>query len=142
MQKSRSSLFLMELLFVILIFSVSSAICIQLFVKSLTLSKDASRLNAASNWCANAASILSSQHGSLDALAAQFPDGVLEDKTFTLALGADFKECPGQNGCYTLLVQSRTAKSGIQDTTISFYIDGQTDSFYSLDANYYTPKVI
>ena len=43
-----SSLFLLELIFAILFFSVASAVCVQVFVKSHTLSTQAHDLTQAS----------------------------------------------------------------------------------------------
>ena len=42
-----SSLFLLELVLAILFFSLASAVCVQFFVKSHILSRDAQRLNHA-----------------------------------------------------------------------------------------------
>ena len=46
-----SSLFLLELIFSILFFSVASAICIQIFVRAHTLSRDARALHTAVSAC-------------------------------------------------------------------------------------------
>lgn len=52
-----SSLFLLELIFSILFFSVASAICIQIFVRAHTLSRDARALHTAVSACSDAAEI-------------------------------------------------------------------------------------
>ena len=43
--RSRSSLFLMELILVILFFAVAGSICVQIFVKAHLLSQSSSDLN-------------------------------------------------------------------------------------------------
>ena len=53
MRKSKSSLFLMELIIVILFFSLTSAVCLQVFVKANDYSKQTVALNQASLWCTN-----------------------------------------------------------------------------------------
>ncbi len=79
-RKSRarsSSLFLIELILAILFFSVASAVCVQLFVKSHLLSTDSNALNHAVNECANVAEIIASASGAddaLDKLEAVYPD--------------------------------------------------------------------
>lgn len=62
-QRSRantSSLFLLEFILAILFFSVASAFCVQIFVKSHLLSKDAQDLNFAVNEVCNTAEQISS----------------------------------------------------------------------------------
>ena len=79
-RKSRarsSSLFLIELILAILFFSVASAVCVQLFVKSHLLSTDSNALNHAVNECANVAEIVASAERAedvLNALEALYPD--------------------------------------------------------------------
>lgn len=58
----KSSLFLLELILAILFFSIASAICVQLFVKSHTLSTDAQNLSIAVNECADTAEIIYSSN--------------------------------------------------------------------------------
>lgn len=53
-----SSLFLLELILAILFFSIASAVCVQIFVKSHLLSKDAQALNLAISECTGAAEII------------------------------------------------------------------------------------
>lgn len=70
-RKSRarsSSLFLIELILAILFFSVASAVCVQLFVKSHLLSTDSNALNHAVNECANVAEIVASADSTEDVL--------------------------------------------------------------------------
>lgn len=54
----KSSLFLLELILAILFFSIASAVCVQLFVKSHLLSRQAEILSVAVNECADAAEII------------------------------------------------------------------------------------
>ena len=54
-QNSKSALFLMELIIAILFFAISSAVCVQLFVKAHLMSRDTTDLNHAVA-CAESAS--------------------------------------------------------------------------------------
>lgn len=63
-----SSLFLLELILAILFFSLASAVCVQFFVKSHILSRDAQRLNHAVNECSGIAEIVNTSYGTEDAL--------------------------------------------------------------------------
>lgn len=63
-----SSLFLLELILAILFFSLASAVCVQFFVKSHLLSRDARNLNYAVNECSGIAEIVNASNGTADAL--------------------------------------------------------------------------
>lgn len=52
-----SSLFLMELILAILFFSVASAVCVQIFVKSHLISRQSEELSQAVTLCTNSAEI-------------------------------------------------------------------------------------
>lgn len=57
MQKSKSALFLMELIIVIFFFALTSAVCLQVFVKAHSVSENTKDLNEAILWADNAAEI-------------------------------------------------------------------------------------
>lgn len=72
-----SSLFLMELILAILFFSITSAVCVQFFVKSHLLSRESKALAQAVNECANIAEVFDASESIEDAvtmLKANFPD--------------------------------------------------------------------
>ena len=54
MQKSKSALFLMELIIVIFFFALTSAVCLQVFVKAHLVANDTKGLNYAVLWADNA----------------------------------------------------------------------------------------
>ena len=54
MQKSKSALFLMELIIVIFFFALTSAVCLQVFVKAHLVAKETKGLNYAVLWADNA----------------------------------------------------------------------------------------
>lgn len=55
MQKSKSSLFLMELIIVIFFFALTSAVCLEVFVKAHFVAKETEELDYAILWADNAA---------------------------------------------------------------------------------------
>jgi type II secretory pathway pseudopilin PulG len=55
---SKSSLFLIEMIVVILFFSIAGAICVSLFVQARLISLESTRLTLAVNQCQNAAEAL------------------------------------------------------------------------------------
>lgn len=58
MNKSKSSLFLMEIMFAVLFFSIASAVCLQLFARAYTLSQDTVTLDRTVSICQSAAAVL------------------------------------------------------------------------------------
>ncbi|MBE5877495.1 MAG: hypothetical protein E7290_11485 [Lachnospiraceae bacterium] len=62
-QSSKSSLFLIELIIAIFFFIIAATICIQLFVKSHTISNNTVSLNQSVLWTQNLAEIFTSQNG-------------------------------------------------------------------------------
>ena len=73
-QHSKTSLFLMELIISILFFSISGAICIELFVKAHSLSKESVELNNSVLWTQNVSEVFNGCHGNLHKIADFFTD--------------------------------------------------------------------
>lgn len=90
-----SSLFLMELILAILFFSITSAVCVQFFVKSHLLSRESRVLSQAVNECSNIAEVFDASEDTGDAvslLKANFPDisaELVAGETDTAASGQD-----------------------------------------------------
>ena len=77
-----SGLFLLELILAILFFSLASAVCVQLFVKSHLLSRQAEDLSLAVNECSDAAEIILSadnQPELFERLALAYTDAAWSD---------------------------------------------------------------
>ena len=62
----KSSLFLIELILAITFFSLASAICLQLFVKSHLLSQETTQLNIGINLASSAAEIFHQSYGDIN----------------------------------------------------------------------------
>lgn len=73
-QHSKTSLFLMELIIAILFFSISGAICVQLFVKAHMLSETSVEMNNSVLWTQNVSETFHGMHGSLHSIADFFSD--------------------------------------------------------------------
>lgn len=98
-----SSLFLLELIFSILFFSVASAVCVRVFVLAHTQSHDARALQEAVTLCSNAAEVSSASSSAAEALsslAALYPAAEIsgldtnvssntEQAVYQLSLGFD-----------------------------------------------------
>lgn len=145
---SKSGLFLMELILVILFFSIAGAICIQIFVKAHLLSRSASELNRAVALAQSAAAGLEAGNGSLEDLALQFPEGILDTDTddslshFTVYYDDAWKPCGKASAVYSLNVLApRTAAPGTlnRESVVISRLGSQNSEIYRLAFNIYTP---
>lgn len=92
--KSKSSLFLMEMIVTILFFSIASAICVRLFAESHVLSRQADELNMAVAVSQSFVEVMRGTDGSIDAMTEQFPNAErINDNTLEQYYDADYQEC-------------------------------------------------
>lgn len=68
--KNKTSLLLMELLIMLLVFALSAAICLQVFAKARAISTSAADLDSAVILAQNAAEVLKTTAGDIDAAQA------------------------------------------------------------------------
>lgn len=121
-----SSLFLMELMLAILFFSIASAVCVQIFVKSHLLSEESKALNRAVNACANLAETISVS-----------PEQFAEGDTF-FYYDDEFVSCEKEDAVYTLCLQITTSSSDITaHTTVT---DASGKELYSLDSTHHIAR--
>lgn len=126
MKHSKSALILMELIIAILFFSLSSSVCIQLFVKSHLLSKQTTDENHA---------IIQAQNLAESFLAS---DG---DMMITLFFDKDWRECNSANACYSasLIPYPETEGLVTAEITVAPYpFAGET--IYSLRIVHHIPE--
>lgn len=87
---SKSGLFLMELIGVILIFAIASGVCVQLFVRAHFVSNDSTNLNMALTQMGNTETCLYGTKGDLEKVA-ELMDGRIENQTFVLYYNQDWE---------------------------------------------------
>ena len=90
--KSRTSLVLMELIITILFFSIASAVCVQLFVKSHLISKETNELNNAVNISQSISEVMNGTNGSLSSIQNFYPTAVGDDDYFVIYYDENFNE--------------------------------------------------
>lgn len=104
-----SSLFLLELIFAILFFSITSAVCVQVFVKSHILNQEAQILTLASQKTRDAAELLVSTDSLSDSfsiLKDSYPDCCTEQEdTVTIFYNEDFLPCSAHTSVYQLTIE-------------------------------------
>lgn len=101
-----SSLFLLELIFAILFFSVTSAVCVQVFVKSHTLSTQAHDLTQASRRAGDVAELITASTSPDDMknlLEDAYSDAVnIASENFTIFYDSDFIPCSQETAVWQL----------------------------------------
>lgn len=101
-----SSLFLLELIFTILFFSVASAVCVQIFVKSHTLSTQAHDLTQASRRAGDVAELITASTSPDDMknlLEDAYSDAVnIASENFTIFYDSDFIPCSQETAVWQL----------------------------------------
>lgn len=129
-----SSLFLMELIISILLFSVCSAICIQLFVKSHLLSRETEDLNKAINQASSVAEVLTSTDDTISTLTTIFPHAITDDNQITVYYDKSWTECSKMDASYVMDILQESTKNEIDVWKISLYKFNQSDasSIYQL----------
>lgn len=103
-----SNLFLMELILAIFFFSAASAICLQFFVKSHLLSREANALNQAVNICSSMAEFIQVSESSMEAmelLHAEYPESTFTETELLLYYNRDFVACDSSEAAYLLRLQ-------------------------------------
>ena len=119
MGKSRTSLFLMELIIVILFFSIASAVCMQLFAKAHLTSVKTKELNHAVAIAQSYAEVMRGTDGSMDSIVANFPEAIVTDNYMEIFYDSDFQVCAPDAASYVSDV-TITPNGAIQNITIVF----------------------
>lgn len=139
--KSKTALFLMELIIVILFFSIASAVCMQLFAKSHTIGKQTQELNHAVAIAQSYAEVMRGTDGSMESILAAFPDAVVEDNYFEVFYDEHFQVCDPANAAYVSDV-TITPNGAIQNMEIKIVKLSDYSEIYTLNATKYmnTPR--
>ena len=83
-RRSRSTLFLMELIIAIFFFAITSAVCAQLFAKAHQVSHKTTQLTHAINQAQSIAEAFRSTDGDLESLKELFPEAGADGDTFSI----------------------------------------------------------
>lgn len=134
LRSSRSSLFLMELIIVILFFSIGSAVCIQAFVKAHLLSQSARDLSFASSTVSSAASTLQYTDGSPEEVEVYFPSLQQDGESLIVYYNAHYDACEQADAAYILHMQ--TQQEAIACTSHIWMTDKKSTVIYELTIHY------
>lgn len=137
MNKSKSSLFLMELILAILIFAITSAICIQIFVKAHIVSQETQELNQSVTLCTSAAELFYGYDGNLSKIQKQLDGlGLSEAGTGSLTLyyDKDFMLCTKADGMYELSIIN-AKEDNLLNSDISIRKVDDTEDIYFISCS-------
>lgn len=136
-KKSKTSLFLMELIITIMFFSVSAAVCMQLFVKTHLLGKKTMELNHAVAEAQCFAEIMRGTDGSLEQIVSQYPDAVSDGESFfKVYYDSDFAKCDYSVAEYEADV-TLDPDWNIQNMTVRIVHISDGEEIYTLNATKY-----
>ena len=133
---SKSSLFLIEMIVVILFFSIAGAICVSLFVQARLISLESTRLTLAVNQCQNAAEALRAVGDDPDALHELLgarPDG---DEGYLVEYDAEGQPVE-QGGSLRLVIRPQTEGDALRATLTM--VSDETE-IYQLQTEQYRPQ--
>lgn len=103
----RSSLFLLELMIAILLFSLSAAICIQIFVKSHTIEKKSTELNQAVFAASSIAEIIRSGEDYEDILWEEYPLTEETENVFYIYFDQVWESVSSTEASYVLTLEAK-----------------------------------
>ena len=136
----KSSLFLIELILAIAFFSLASAVCVQLFVKSHLLSKEAAQLNTGVNLVTSAAEIFRQSYGDMDAVTDFMPELEAPNSKdfYTAYYNEEGLPCAKSDADYILtLTPERTEDTAF--AVIKILLKGNNNSVYELPVQIHVP---
>lgn len=135
-ERTKSSMFLLEILINILLFSVLCVCSLQFFIQSYQLTENTTTLHQAVTACNNVAAVYEASDASVDAISAAFSGAITENSVIYIYFDENYQECDSQNVAYYLTVEQ--LKSTIPAIRISYYKNGE-DAIYSIDTYHYQP---
>lgn len=135
-ERSKSSMFLLEILINILLFSVLCVCSLQFFIKALNLTEDTTTLHHAVTACNNVAAIYESGDGSINYFGTAYPYSIHTEDQVIIYLDENYEECQREVSIYSVLVSE--CNTDIPSIEIAFH-DKNGSTAYSIVTYYYQP---
>ena len=135
--KSRSSLFLMEMIVTILFFSLAAAVCVKCFVSAHMMGRETYELNHAIAIATGYAEVMRGTDGDIDSIMKVFPDAVKGDDSYIMLFyDADFNPCDSGSAVYAGDV-TLTPNGAIQNMHVKIIRVEDSEIIYELNATKY-----
>ncbi|MCR5001676.1 MAG: hypothetical protein K6A71_07775 [Lachnospiraceae bacterium] len=135
--RSRSSLFLMEMIVTILFFSLAAAICVRCFVSAHMMGKETYELNHAIAIATGYAEVMRGTDGDINSIQAVYPDSVKVDDSYLMIFyDSSFNPCDPETAVYAGDV-TLTPNGAIQNMHVKIIRVEDSEIIYELDATKY-----
>ena len=134
--KSKSGLFLMELMFCIFFFAIGSAVCLQMFVKAHTVSESSRDLTFATEICSTVSDHWKDSQGDYDLLLDLLLTGEYTDNVFTIYYTEEGENCEEADAFYTLHLTTTYDKSSMIMNG-HFEVEHQDQLVYETDIEHF-----
>ena len=135
--KSKTSLFLMELIITILFFALCSGVCMQLFVRSHVMGVQTWELNHAVEKAQGFAEAMRGTDGSLEGILSVYPEAIEVDGSyFEVFYDSDFNTCDYSVAEYAADVTLKP-NGAIQNMSIRIIKLSDMSDIYALTATKY-----
>ena len=136
-QRTRSSMFLMEIIINLLLFSILCVCSLQFFIKAYNLTEKTTTLHHAVSACSNVASIYESGNGETDIIYNAYPYAIYVEDKILIFYDKNYIECDREHGTYYVLVDKKD-DALINKISIRYY-EIDSDYCYSVEAYNYKP---
>lgn len=138
---SRSGLFLLEMMISILFFSIAAAVCVQVFAKAHTMSREAQDLNMAVS-CASSAAEGLTHLTSMEAFGEAFPEAQeTADGVYCLYYDQDWMNCAAEQA-YARMEILVTEEEQMRYGTLNVWRAEETEPLYSLEVSRYLQEEV
>lgn len=135
--KSKTSLFLMEMIITVLLFAGCSAVCVRFFVMTKTLSMETRELNESVSLAQGFAEVMRGTDGDIDSIVAHYPEAVKGGEDFfEVFYDKDFNPCEYKDAVYVSDVSLNT-NGAIQNMEVSVVRLSDYKEIYNLTATKY-----
>lgn len=130
MRNSRASLFLMELMISILFFSLSSAVCIQLFAKAHTINKTTENKSNATLIAQDISEYFHYSKGNQEQILSYFTEYEVSEEGVLIYFTRSGNPCSKDSAYYTAFL---TFEQEVSYRTLTFHITctGEEETLYS-----------
>lgn len=137
-QRTKSSLFLMEIIINLLLFSILCVCSLQFFMKAYQLTEKTTTLHHAVTACSNVASVYESGIGDLDIIYDTYAYAIYIDNKIAIFYDKDYNECDREHSSYYIMIEK--TENLLNQINICFYEnDSDGKVFYTIDACNYQP---
>lgn len=131
---SRGSIFLLELIINILLFSLLLVVGLKFIIKAHSLTVQTAELHNSVTICTSAATLFENGNGSLDIYDTEFSNPFYQDNTVTIFYDSDYKECQKENALYFLVVRLEANTDNPRLATANISMSSKEHSIYEISA--------